>query len=171
VPFASFAVKIHERKKSLPPRAPPDTFADTRRRAMTLHEKQRRLIAALTVIPDAQERLAIAVERARRLPPPAPGERVDANRVPGCATPVWLAGEIRDGRLRLRADAGSPLVKGLVALLCELYDDTDPAEAAAVEPVLFEELRLMQNLSPTRRDGLAAVRARIRELAARVAGS
>ena len=134
---------------------------------MTLAEKQRRLIDDLSIIPDAQERLAIAVERARHLPPPAPGERVDANRVPGCVSTVWLTGEIRDGRLRLRADADSPLVKGLVALLCELYDDTDPAEAAAVEPVLLEELRLTQNLSPTRRNGLADVRARIRELAAR----
>jgi cysteine desulfuration protein SufE len=134
---------------------------------MIFAEKQRRLIDDLSLIPDAQERLAIVVGRVRRLPPLALDERVDANRVPGCVSTVWLVGEIRDGRLRLRADADSPLVKGLVALLCELYDDTDPAEAAAVEPVLLEELRLTRNLSPTRRNGLAAVRARIRELAAR----
>lgn len=134
---------------------------------MTLDEKQRRLIADLAVIPDAQERLAIVTGRAaRRCPPLAPGERVDANRVPGCVSAVWLAGGVCDGRLRLRAEADSPLVKGLVALLCELYDDTDPAEAAEVEPVVLEELRLDRSLSPTRRNGLAAVRARIRELAA-----
>jgi cysteine desulfuration protein SufE len=138
---------------------------------MTLAEKQRLLIDGLALIPDAQERLAVVAGRARRLPPLAPGERTGANRVPGCVSTVWLAGEISGGRLRLRADADSPLVKGLVALLCELYDDTAPAEAAAVEPVMLEELRLVQNLSPTRRNGLAAVRARIREIAARHPGA
>lgn len=135
---------------------------------MTIGEKQQRLLDELLIIPDSQERLAAIVARKSRLDTPAPANRTDASRVPGCVSTVWLTGAIdaATGRLRLRVDAESPLVKGLVSLLCELYDDTDPADAATFEPVLLEKLNIAQNLSPTRRNGLAAVQARIRTIAA-----
>jgi len=132
-----------------------------------LAEKQQRLLDDLLAIPDAQERLAVVVARAKRTLALAPAERIDANRVPGCVSAVWLVAAIDPAtrRLRLRADADSPLVKGLVALIRELYDDTPADEAAAFESDLLEKLSIAQNLSPTRRDGLAAVQRRIRALA------
>jgi cysteine desulfuration protein SufE len=56
-------------------------------------------------------------------------------------------------------------VKGLVAFLCDFYSGAAPAEIAANDANPIESLGLMRNLSPTRVNGLAAVRARIRELA------
>ena len=133
-----------------------------------LSEKQQRLLDELLIIPDSQERLAAIVARKNRLAAPAPADRTDASRVPGCVSTVWLTGgaDPATGRLRLQIDAESPLVKGLVSLLCELYDDTAPADAVAFEPTLLEKLNIAQNLSPTRRNGLAAVQARIRAIAA-----
>jgi cysteine desulfuration protein SufE len=132
---------------------------------MTLAEKQRQLHDDLAIVPDRQERLGLVVDRARRANVLSGAEKNADNRVPGCISPVWLVGEYRDGVLLLRSEAESPVVKGLVSLMCELYSGATPAEIAATEPTLFEELGLLQNLSPTRRNGLAAVRTRIRELA------
>jgi cysteine desulfuration protein SufE len=133
---------------------------------MTLVEHQRRLIADLAIIEDVQERMIAVVERARHLPPLLETERSDASRVSGCQSQVWIVAAPRNGVIAFRCDADSPLVKGLGALLCELYSGHRPDEIVATEPVLFEELRLLQNLSPTRRHGLAAVRVRLRQLAA-----
>jgi cysteine desulfuration protein SufE len=134
---------------------------------MSLAEKQQQLIARLRIIEDPQERLAAIVSRGRKWPSPA--ERTEASRVQGCASPVWVAGSLEAGRCRFRAAADSPLVQGLVALLCELYDGEAAAEIAAVEPALFEELGLTRQLSPTRLNGLANVRRVIREFAQSVA--
>ena len=49
-----------------------------------------------------------------RLAPLPPNERVDANRVRGCVSVVWLVGEIREERCYFRGDAESPVVRGLV---------------------------------------------------------
>jgi cysteine desulfuration protein SufE len=138
---------------------------------LDLREKQQRLLDDLLAIPDPQERLAIVVARKSHLAAPDPADRTDANRVPGCVSTVWLTGapDPATHRLRLRADAESPLVKGLVTLLCELYDDTAPADATTFQSELLEKLQIIQNLSPTRRNGLAAVQARIRALAAALA--
>ena len=132
---------------------------------MTLAEKQSQLIDGLALIDDPQERLAVVVDRAKKLPPLADHERTDAHLVRGCVSRVHLAGELRDGRCHFRADADSPLVRGLVALLCEFFSGATPAEIAASDADPLAELALVKNLSPTRQNGLASVRAAIRAFA------
>ena len=125
------------------------------------------MLADLLHIEDAQERLGVLVERARSRLAVSRAEHIDAHRVPGCISPVWLVCEFRDGRCFFRSDAESPLVRGLVALLCDLYNDSDPREVCATEPAILEQLGLLRTLSPTRVNGLRSVRANIREFAAR----
>ncbi len=132
---------------------------------MSLAEKQPQLIARFRIIEEAQERLAAIVARGRKWPALAEAERTEASRVQGCVSLVWLAGKLEAGRCRFRASADSPLVLGLVALMCELYDGELASEVAAVEPELFDELGLSRQLSPTRLHGLANVRRVIREFA------
>lgn len=132
---------------------------------VTLADKQRRMIEDLAIIEDPQERLAAIVDRARRRPPLSETERTEANRVKGCVSQAWVVGEIRDGRCHFRSDADSPLVRGLLALLCDFYSDATPADVAATEPELFEQLDVARNLTPTRLNGLRSVRARIRDFA------
>jgi cysteine desulfuration protein SufE len=136
---------------------------------VSLAEKQQQLIADYTIIDDPQERLAAVVDHARRRPPLAEAERTEAHRVKGCVSLAWVVGEIRDGRCFFRCDADSPLVRGLLVLLCDFYSGAPPAEVAATEPALIEELGLARNLSPTRLNGLRSVRARIRDFAAAAA--
>lgn len=133
---------------------------------MTLAEKQRQLIEDYAIIPDPQERLAAVVDNARRRPPLPETERTEANRVKGCVSLAWVVGERRDGRCFFRSDADSPLVRGLLALLCDFYSGATPADIATTEPALIEELGLARNLSPTRLNGLRSVRTKIREFAA-----
>jgi len=133
---------------------------------VTLAEKQTQMIEDLTIIDDPQERLSLVVDRARKRPPLPEAERTEAHRVKGCISQAWLVGERRDGRCYFRCDADSPLVRGLLVLLCDLYSDATPAEIVATEPALIEELGLARNLSPTRLNGLRSVRAAIRDFAA-----
>ncbi len=132
---------------------------------MSLAEKQQRLIDDYSVIPDPQERLAAVVDQARRRPPLGEMDRTEAHRVKGCVSQAWVVGEVREGRCYFRSDADSPLVRGLVVLLCDFYSDATPADIVATEPAWLEELGLARNLSPTRLNGLRSVRARIRDFA------
>lgn len=134
---------------------------------MTVAEKHSRLFAALSSIPDRQERLTAIVDRGTRGIPYPTKQKTPVHRVPGCVSPVWLSSGVVADRLTFQADAEAPVVRGLVRLLCELYDGALPADIAASEPTLLDDLDLLRDLSPTRRNGLEAVRARIRELAQR----
>jgi cysteine desulfuration protein SufE len=131
---------------------------------MSLLEKQQSLIDDLNFIDDLHERLNAVLSRASTMKL-AEEHKTDTQLVPGCVSRVWLHGEIVDGRAHFACDAESSMVKGLAALLCEVYTDSDPAEAAAIEPKIWEACGFTKMLSPTRLNGLANMRKRIREMA------
>ncbi len=132
---------------------------------MTLAEKLQQLRDDTLVIEDPQERLAFIIDRARRIPPLSAADRSDDHRVRGCVSVVWIVCELHAGRCRFRFDANSPVVRGLLALLCAFYADATPTEIVAHDADPLAELGLLAALSPTRRNGLASARARIRDFA------
>lgn len=134
--------------------------------AMTVRDQQQTLVDEFGFIENRQERLGAVVDSARNLPRLTEAERTETHLVPGCTSRVWVVGQLDDGRCRFTCDCDSPLVRGLVALLCRCYEGVTPADARDTESTVLEELGLLRDLSPTRRNGLDAVRHRIRQLAA-----
>lgn len=129
---------------------------------MSPHRKLENLVADFAILDDLQERLTLVVDRAKRTPPLPPAQRTEANRVRGCVSVVWLAPELRAGVCHFHGDAESPLVRGLVVLTCDYFSGFPPAELAGTTLDPLAALGLTPNLSPTRRNGLAAVRQAIR---------
>lgn len=134
---------------------------------MVLSSRQQRLIDDLQIIEDPQERLGAVVDLARRgqlLPEP---DRTEVNRVSGCQSQVWLIAKRAGDTCTFAGDSDSPLVKGLVRLICDFFSGESVvhicASAETCDPIAL--LDLSRNLSPTRINGLAAVRRKIRELA------
>ncbi|MEO6787939.1 MAG: SufE family protein [Chthoniobacteraceae bacterium] len=138
---------------------------------MSLAEKQSQIIARLSLIEDAHERLAALMSRAKRIPVPGAEQLTEENRVQGCQSRVWLTGEFADGACRWRMESEAPMVKGLVGLLCELFEGAAPEDVIAFEPTLIEDLGIARMISPTRIAGLASVRMRMRMHATAFAAS
>jgi cysteine desulfuration protein SufE len=132
---------------------------------MNLAARQTEMIGRFSVIEDPHERLSAVVAFKPALAPLADSERTDANIVRGCVSRVWLGCSLENGRCRFRFHADSPLVRGLVGVLCALYDDSSPEEIIATEPEIFDALGISKNLTPTRLNGLASVRAAILKFA------
>ncbi len=138
---------------------------------MSLAERQSQIIAKLTLIEDAHERLAALMSRAKKIPAPDAAQLTEENRLQGCQSRVWLTGEFADGACRWRMESEAPMVKGLVGLLCELFEGAQPEEVIAFEPTLIEDLGIARMISGTRLAGLASVRMRMRQIAAAFAAS
>jgi len=120
-------------------------------------ERQAVIRRTLGPIEDPQERLTVAIGLKSTMAPLKAEERTDARLVRGCVSRVWLAAEMEEGRCRFRVDADSPMVKGLVTMLCGIYDGATPEEVVREEPAVLDELGILRNLTPTRQNGLAAV--------------
>jgi cysteine desulfuration protein SufE len=130
---------------------------------MTLIEQQNELISDLNLIEDAHERLSALTSYVSRTKLPD-DMKSDELIVSGCISRVWVKGELKDGLTRFYCAADSPMVAGLVALLCDLYSGVTSQEAAEIEPEVWQKCGFLKILTPTRLNGLSAVRGRIKEL-------
>ena len=127
--------------------------------------------ASFAFFDDWEDRYRFLIDLGRSLPPLAPRHRVEANLVRGCQSLVWLVASYDEGedRLRLAIDSDAHIVRGLIAVVLAAYDGKSPAEIAGFDVEgLFEELALLRHLTPTRGNGLRAMVARIRAVAARL---
>ena len=132
---------------------------------MTLNEKQSALVVEFSFVEDPHERLSLVADKAKKYPAWNAAERTDERRVNGCVSPVWLSGTVETGLCSYSADADSAIVRSLVLFLCEFYSGFSPAEIAATDTDPLAALELDRHLSPTRRNGLNAVKAAIKAYA------
>jgi cysteine desulfuration protein SufE len=83
--------------------------------------------------------------------------------VPGCVSQVWLVNDRDGARLSFRGDSDAHIVRGLVAILLDLYDGMSAQEIAAYDAEgAFQKLGLGEHLTPQRSNGFYAMVQRIR---------
>lgn len=115
---------------------------------------------------DWSERYQYLIDLGRKLPAFPDEWRVEANRLHGCQSMVWVVAEGNAERLVFHAISDSSIVSGLVALTLRVYSGRSAAEILTTEPVFIEAIGLGKHLSATRANGLAALIARIKDTAA-----
>lgn len=114
-----------------------------------------------------EQRARLLMQWGDRLPVLSDVDKVEANRVHGCESQVWLVGKLQDGHWQFSASSDARLIRGLVALLLARVNGLSAAELQQVDlPDWFNQLGLSRQLSSSRSNGLNAVLQRMRELAA-----
>ncbi len=114
---------------------------------------------------DWSERYQYLIDLGRKLPPMPEHERVEANRLHGCQSMVWVVVEGTAERLDIRAASDSSIVAGLVFLALRVYAGRSAADILATRPDYIADIGLAKHLSPTRSNGLAALLAFIQDQA------
>jgi len=117
---------------------------------------------------DWEDRYRYLMDMGRELPSLMAEEMVDANRVSGCQSRVWLVPRVEAGRVYFRAGSDAAFVQGLLALLMRVLNGRAPEEILATDASFLTRLGLGEHLSLSRRNGLMAVLGRI-QAAARAA--
>jgi len=122
---------------------------------------------------DWEDKYRFIIDLGKSLPVLPESARREDNLVRGCQSQVWVdaAFDPDSGAATLAIDSDAHIVRGLIAIVLAVYQGRTPAEILAFDiEGLFDELALLKHLSPTRGNGLRALIARIRELAAHHAG-
>ena len=88
--------------------------------------------------------------------------RTEQFKVKGCQSQVWLHPRLEQGVIYFDSDSDALIVKGLVALLMQIYNGRTPTEIIADKHNVAETLGLQQHLSPNRANGLASMMKQIR---------
>ena len=125
------------------------------------------IVESLSFFDSWEDRYRYIIDLGRELPELPEDRRTDDRLVRGCQSQVWIDVARADGRLQLLADSDAFIVKGLLAVVLAAYNNKDPDAVLAFDiDGYFDRLGLLQHLSPTRGNGLRAMVARIRDIAA-----
>lgn len=128
-----------------------------------IREAIREITEEFAELEDWKERFSYIIDLGRALPPLPEEYHTDQYKVEGCVSQVWLVTRLNsENRMEFQADSDALLVKGLIALLLQVYSGRQPAEILANPPDFLQATGLLNNLSPSRSNGLTAMVNRIR---------
>ncbi len=126
------------------------------------------IVDNFTLLDEWDDRYRYVIELGRTLAPLPESDHVEANKVQGCASQVWLVTHVKpDGGagpvLTFEGDSDAHIVRGLVAILFALYSGKQAREILATDATaLFDRIGLRENLTPQRSNGLRSMVERIR---------
>ena len=125
------------------------------------------LVEDFELFEDWEERYRYIVDLGKKLPPMPEDEKIEDNKVRGCMSQVWMTSQVDDSTepstLSFRADSDAFIVKGLIAILLELYSGRTPQEITELDATeALTRLGLESHLSPNRRNCFVAMVGRIK---------
>jgi cysteine desulfuration protein SufE len=132
------------------------------------------------VLDEWEDRYRYVIELGRTLPPLTAADRVDRNKVLGCASQVWLATTVSRGndhedggpRLAFAGDSDAHIVRGLVAIIITIYQGRRAADILNIDAMAkLASVGLDEHLTPQRSNGVAAMIKRIKADATRALAS
>lgn len=122
---------------------------------------------------DWEDRYRYIIDLGKKMDPLPESAKVQANKVEGCMSQVWLTHEVRppvnggEPSLVFHADSDAHIVRGLLAVLLIVFSGKTPSEILAIDAdAELARLELDQHISPNRRNGVASVVRIIRATAA-----
>jgi len=116
---------------------------------------------------DWEERYRHVIELGKAMPALDDMFKVPALKVQGCASQVWLRPLVDKGRFDFQGDSDAMIVRGLIAVLHQLYAGLSLPEVLAVDASAeLGRLGLNDHLSAQRSNGLRSMVERIRKIAA-----
>lgn len=128
------------------------------------------IAANFELLDDWEERYRYVIDLGRAMPALPEDVRTETTRVHGCASQVWIVPRLEGDRLAFDGDSDAMIVRGLIAVLKALASGRPAREIAALDAeAAFARLGLAGHLSAQRSNGLRAMVARLRELAAAAA--
>jgi cysteine desulfuration protein SufE len=124
---------------------------------MTIQEKQNKLVQEFEQYTDWEEKYKRLIELGKELPKLDETLHADKYKLSGCQSQVWTNAKLDNGKIIIEADSDAAIVKGLIAILINVYSGHTPDEILSNPPEFLRNIGIDNHLSPTRKNGLGAM--------------
>ena len=104
-----------------------------------------------------EDKYQYVIDLGRQLEPLEDEYKCEQWKIKGCQSQVWLVPQFNDSHI---------LVKGIIAIVLLIYNDKTKDEIKRIDIAqIFAKLGLEENLTPSRRNGMMSMVAKIKEYA------
>jgi cysteine desulfuration protein SufE len=112
---------------------------------------------------DWEDRYRYVIDMGKAMEPLDDALKVEATKVNGCASQVWIHPVVEDGAFRFDGDSDALIVRGLVSVLRHLYNGLERDAVKDVDALAeMTRLGLNDHLYAQRSNGVRAMLDRIR---------
>lgn len=129
------------------------------------------LIEEFDDLGDWADQCEVLIDMGRDLPDMAAELKTDESKVHGCQSNVWMVAEVSEcvpPTIELTADSDAMIVRGLLSVILLIYSGRTPREILDTDiQGIFQRLGLDRHLSSARKNGLAGMVNRVRNIALR----
>ena len=113
-----------------------------------------------------EEKYQYVIDLGRQLEPFPDEYHTDTWKVKGCQSQVWLVPQFQEHAIHFIGDSDAILVKGIIAIVLLIFNDKSAEEIKKIDVAeIFAKLGLEENLTPSRRNGMMSMVAKIKEYA------
>ncbi|MEO1132582.1 MAG: SufE family protein [Cyanobacteria bacterium J06639_1] len=119
----------------------------------SLPESLKKLVSRFQKAASNKQRYEQLLWLAKKLDDQPDSAKIPENKVPGCASNVYVTAELVDGKVHFTGDSDSQLTKGLVAFLIRGFQGLATHEIADIEPDFIKDTGLQVSLTPSRANG------------------
>ena len=123
------------------------------------------IVEELSLFDDELGKYEYLVDTGKALTPLSEDEKEDKYLIQGCTSQVWLICEEKAGKLIFIGDSNTVIVKGLVALIINIFSDLTPKEIVDFDMDRLAVLGLSEIITPNRQNGLKSMIERIKTYA------
>jgi cysteine desulfurase/selenocysteine lyase len=138
--------------------------------AASIREAAQVILDDFELFDDWEQRHDYMIDLGKKVPPLPTSMKIEPHRVHGCQSTVYMVARKQPGsedRIGLAAESDAFIVNGLIAILLSIYSGQRAGEILSFDiDAFFAKLGLTHHLSMGRRNGLAGMVSRVRNLAA-----
>ena len=125
---------------------------------MSIESKQQEIVQEFAMFPTWMEKYEYIIELGKDLNVMDEVLKTEDHLIKGCQSRVWLSAlKNEDGTFHFTADSDAIITKGIVALVVRLFEGEKGNDIVHAPMDFLKEIGLIENLSPTRSNGLAAM--------------
>lgn len=132
---------------------------------MSINEIQDEIIEEFEIFDDWMDKYQLLIDTGNSLEPLDEQYKTPQFLIEGCQSRVWLHADLTDGKVVIKAESDTVIVKGIVTLLVRVLSDRSPQEILDADLYFIERIGLKEHLSPTRSNGLVSMVKQIRNYA------
>lgn len=130
-----------------------------------IREIELELVEEFELFEDWMEKYNYIIDLGKNITEMPADLKSEANLVSGCQSRVWLAPEMKDGKLYFHADSDALIPKGIVSILLRVISGHTPQDILKAELKFIGEIGLEEHLSPNRANGLMSMVSKMKQYA------
>ena len=132
----------------------------------TIEEIETEIAEEFSLFDSWDDKYEYIIDLGKKLPPLEEQYKIDANRVRGCQSTVWLVADYKEdrlddkigqGKIFYKAESDAVIVKGLISMLIRVLSGQNPDEIIQAKLNFIQEIGMTTHLAQTRSNGLLAM--------------